>query len=171
MTSYLEGGWYSKAGRARLRTEVIDGAIDIAGTLLRSGVPIRLVLRVALKVRSLVVIADPLMHGSSQFGPSHRQRIAERLDVMTDGFPELQSFVADCVTHVSSASHMTAFYLHLIHITRMMQLLGHAIGPEIGAIIAQTAAPLAKKKTAKKKTAKKKTAKKKTAKKKAAKKK
>ena len=52
MTSYLQRGWYAdEADRTRLRTEVIDGAMDVAGMLLRAGVPAHRILRVALKVR------------------------------------------------------------------------------------------------------------------------
>lgn len=127
MTTYLEGGWYQPSARSRLRSEVIDGAMDIAGTLLRGGVPIRRVLRTAIKVRSLVVIADPLMRGTARFGPSERGIVVQKLSPYTDDYPELQGFVGDCVDQVNNAPDMTAFYLHLVHIARMMQLLDHAV--------------------------------------------
>lgn len=134
MTSYLEGGWYGRKGRTRLRTEVVDGAMDVAGMLLRAGVPSRRLLRLALKVRSLVVIADPLMLGTPRFGERDRELVNQRLALQTDGYPELQGFVADCIEHVSGAPDMTAFYLHLVHIARMMQLLSHAVGSGLGAL-------------------------------------
>ncbi len=126
MIRYLMGGWYGAKRRSRLRTEVIDGAMDIAGALSRAGVPAHHVLRIGLKVRSLVVIADPLMTGGARFGARERQAIRDRLAQSTDGYPELQSFIADCIEHVKNPSDMVAFYLHLVHITRMMQLLAHA---------------------------------------------
>ena len=45
---------------------------------------------------------------------------------MIRGLPVLQGFVADCLEHVTSAAELMAFYLHLVHITRMMQLLAVA---------------------------------------------
>ncbi|MEE8409490.1 MAG: hypothetical protein V3T05_07790 [Myxococcota bacterium] len=145
MTTYLEGGWYQPSARSRLRSEVIDGAMDIAGLLLRGSVPVRRVLRTAIKVRSLVVIADPLMRGTSRFGPSERGLIVQKLSPYTDDYPELQGFVGDCVDQVSSAPDMTAFYLHLVHIARMMQLLDHATKGGLEGIaglgIRKTAAP------------------------------
>ncbi len=132
MSHYLAGGWYAPGKRARLKTEVVDGAMDAAGMLMRAGVPPHRVLRIALKVRSLVVIADPLLRGGEPFTGAPRQRLADRLAVHTDGFPELQSFILDCLDHVASASDMTAFYLHLLHVGRMMQLIGHAVGTGLG---------------------------------------
>lgn len=133
MTSYLDGGWYVPQTRTRLRTEVIDGAMDVAGMLVRAGVPARRLLRLALKVRTLVVIADPLMRGTSRFGAAERQRVAERLSLYTDDYPELHGFVADCIEQVNGAPDMTAFYLHLVHVARMMQLLDHALHNRIAA--------------------------------------
>ncbi|MBI3180119.1 MAG: hypothetical protein HYZ27_10685 [Deltaproteobacteria bacterium] len=130
MIRYLLGGWYGAKRRTRLRTEVIDGAMDVAGALLRAGVPAHRVLRIGLKVRSLVVIADPLMTGGGRFGTRERQAIRERLAHSTDGYPELQSFIIDCIEHAKSPTDMVAFYLHLVHITRMMQLLAHATHSE-----------------------------------------
>jgi hypothetical protein len=133
MTSYLDGGWYVPQTRSRLRTEVIDGAMDIAGMLVRAGVPARRLLRLALKVRTLVVIADPLMRGTSRFAAAERANVAERLANYTDDFPALQGFVNDCIEQVNGAPDMTAFYLHLVHVARMMQLLDHAVHRGIAA--------------------------------------
>ena len=141
MTSYLQGGWYSDKDRTRMRTEVVDGAMDVAGMLIRAGVPAHRIMRIALKVRSLVVVADPLVSGGPRLGPPHRQRLADRLAVHTDGFPELQGFINDCLEHVSGPSEMTALYLHLLHVGRMMQLLGHAVGTGLSGLLGGTAPP------------------------------
>src|SRR5687768_7776410 len=63
MATYLESGWYDpRSGRA-LRTEVIDGAMDVAGVLLRAGIAPAQVQQIALKVRGYVTFADPHMTG------------------------------------------------------------------------------------------------------------
>ncbi|MBI5507405.1 MAG: hypothetical protein HY903_01510 [Deltaproteobacteria bacterium] len=128
MTRYLEGGWYSRKNRPRLKREVVDAAIDVAGMLHRAGVSAHRVMRIALKVRSLVIIANPLVSGTQSFPPRDRRQLAERLGAFSDDYPELQSFVNDCLDRVADANDMTAFYLHLVHIARMMQLLAHAAG-------------------------------------------
>ena len=127
MTRYLQGGWYDRKHRPRLKTEVIDGAMDVAGMLHRGAVPAQRVLRIALKVRSLVVLSNPLLRGTGRLSARDRAAIRERLGLYSDGYPELQSFLNDCLEHVADANDMTALYLHLIHIARMMQLLTHAI--------------------------------------------
>lgn len=127
MTRYLEGGWYDRKRRARLRTQVIDGAIDVAGMLHRAGVPAQRVTRIALKVRSLVVLTNPLKSGTSRFSDGDREAVGVKLGMFSDGYPELQSFLSDCVERIADANDMTALYLHLIHIARMMQLLTHAV--------------------------------------------
>jgi len=127
MTRYLQDGWFDRKPRPHLRTEVIDGAMDVAGMLHRAGVPAHRLLRIALKVRSQVVLSNPLIRGTSRFSKRDRVAIAQRFGLLTDGYPELQSFLNDCFDHVTEANEMTALYLHLIHIARMMQLLTHAV--------------------------------------------
>ena len=128
MTSYLQAGWYESGDRTRLRPEVLDGAMDAAGALRRAGVPVASVTRLALKVRSLVVVADPLMRGTDRFGKNEREALALAMEAVTQPYPALHGFVVDCLGHVDAASDLTALYLHLIHITRMMYLLDHATG-------------------------------------------
>jgi len=122
MTTYLSGGWYAGGGGG-LRTEVLDGAMDAAGLLHRAGVSPALVSRLALRVRSLVRVGDA---AAPEFGDDDRRILGERLEPIVGDLPELVSFVADCLDHVSGPADLMAFYLHLVHITRMMQLLSLA---------------------------------------------
>lgn len=127
MTSYLASGWFKRDGKRSLRTEVIDGAMDVAGMLARAEVPAHVLMRVALRVRGLVAIADPQMVGIARFAERERSRIQRRLEKYTDTSPELHAFVADCLERIDNVSDMMAFYLHLIHVARMMQLLDVAM--------------------------------------------
>lgn len=127
MTSYLAGGWFQSTGQKGLRTEVVDGAMDVAGLLSRAEVPAHVLMRVALRVRALVAIADPQMVGVNQFSSRERERVQKRLEKYTDISPELHAFVADCLDRVNNVGDMMAFYLHLIHVARMMQLLDVAL--------------------------------------------
>jgi hypothetical protein len=128
MATYLEAGWYDpRTGRA-LRTEVIDGAMDVAGVLLRAGIAPGLLQQIALKVRSYVTLADPHMRGGATFEERQRSSLLERLTPYVTAAPELDSFIADCVEHVSSTKDLFALYLHLVHVTRMLQLLSSALG-------------------------------------------
>lgn len=122
MTTYLSGGWYAGGGGG-LRTEVLDGAMDAAGLLHRAGVSPALVSQLALRVRSLVRVGDA---ATPEFGDDDRRILGERLEPLVGDLPELVSFVADCLDHVSGPADLMAFYLHLVHITRMMQLLSLA---------------------------------------------
>jgi hypothetical protein len=128
MTTYLSGGWYAGA-KGGLRTEVLDGAMDAAGLLHRAGVSPALVSRLALRVRSLVRVGDG---AAPDFTGDDRRILGERLDPIVGDLPELVSFVADCLDHVGRPADLMAFYLHLMHITRMMQLLALATrGPTL----------------------------------------
>jgi hypothetical protein len=127
MTSYLSHGWYTRVGRKRLRNEVIDGAIDAASMLYRAGVTPERVSGVALKVRTLATIADPPHRRLlGRFSSRDRRVLVQRLEALTDGNPPLQCFAADCLEHVYAPNDLRAFYLHLVHITNMMQLLAVA---------------------------------------------
>ena len=123
MTTYLEGGWYEAGAEKALRSEVIDGAMDIAGTLLRSEVPPEVLRRIALRVRSLVTVSDPMLRGHSSFGERERSGILLGIEPLIANRPELAAFMADCVEHVGGTTDLFALYLHLVHVTRMMQLL------------------------------------------------
>ena len=125
MITYLQGGWYTRLGKRRLRNEVVDGAIDTASMLFRAAVPPEAISSLALKIRTLASIADPphrANHGSDFLAAEHGA-LSRRLQIYTDRFPALQGFVNDCLEHVANANELRALYLHLVHITQMTQLL------------------------------------------------
>jgi hypothetical protein len=158
MATYLESGWYD--GKAGLRSEVVDGAIDVAGMLLRAGIAPGLVQQIALKVRSYVTFADPHMRGGGTIDEKAREAIIHRLTPYTTQAPELDSFMADCIEHVHGTKDLFALYLHLVHVTRMLQLLSTALvartaakrrSPKTSARPAPRASKKKKKKTARSK--------------------
>ena len=59
MTTYLKNGWFEAKDRKILRREVIDGAMDIAGTLLRADISAELLQTLALKVRTAIALSNP----------------------------------------------------------------------------------------------------------------
>ena len=125
-TAYLEAGWYESGKTTRLRTRVIDAAVDVAGSLLRDKVVPETVGRLALKVRTLLILVDPHRDGALVDLKSKRQLLEQHLNPLTDAHPTLQAFVADCLDHVESSGDLAAFYLHLLHIDRLLLLLSHA---------------------------------------------
>ena len=149
MPSYLASGWFKRDGKRSLRTEVIDGAMDVAGMLARAEVPAHVLMRVALRVRGLVAIADPQMVGIARFTERERSRIQRRLEKYTDTSPELHAFVADCLERIDNVSDMMAFYLHLIHVARMMQLLDVAMHDSLMEQVRGSISPTATKKRSK----------------------
>ena len=167
MTSYLQSGWFGTKGKKNLLTKVIDGSIDAAGMLLRSGASAKEIGQLAFRVRSLVFVADPLMEGNKELNTREQNALLDRLEPYIQHNPVLESFVHDCMEHVNNIVELRAFYLHLIHINRMLLLLGHALRQDAPASNQQPS----KRKSAKKKATKKKATKKKATKKKAAKKK
>jgi hypothetical protein len=137
MTSYLSAGWFERDGKRGLRTEVVDGAMDAAGMLLRAGVRAELVMALGLRVRALMVVADPNMLGVGQFGPTERERIASGLTPYTDRSPALHAFVSDCLERIDNLTDLMAFYLHLSHVARMIALLDAAMHKPLAAAIAK----------------------------------
>ncbi len=125
MSMYLSGGWYQPGRSGALRTEVIDGAMDAAGVLHRAGVGPQLLTRLALRVRTLLTFLDPQMRGAD-IDSEQREIIAHRLEEHADSFFELDTFIRDCLDHVQSSADLMGFYLHLVHVTRMLQLLAMA---------------------------------------------
>jgi hypothetical protein len=123
MITYLQGGWYTRMGKRRLRDEVVDGAIDTAGMLFRSVVPPEAISSLALKVRTLATLADPPHRRGMSFGEGERAALTRRLQTYTDRFPALQGFISDCLEHISNGNDLRALYLHLMHVTQMAQLL------------------------------------------------
>jgi hypothetical protein len=124
MITYLKDGWYTRMGQRRLRNEVVDGAIDTASMLFRAAVPPEAISSLALKIRALATIADPPhRRGMGSFGDAERRALTQRLQQYTDRFPVLQGFINDCLEHVGDAQELRALYLHLVHVTQMMQLL------------------------------------------------
>jgi hypothetical protein len=160
MTMYLSGGWYRSGHNGGLRTEVIDGAMDAAGYLHRAGLHPQALTTLALKVRSLMTLIDPHMTAANGLGDEQRAIVAERLASLTEQSPELHAFVSDCLDHVQSRADLLAFYLHLVHVTRMLQLLSLAkdVAPPPGPPAWRPAAPVKAKAKAKKTTRRKKTA-------------
>lgn len=170
MTSYLRAGWFDRSSgkpSRGLRTEVIDGAMDAAGFLLRANISGAQVLRLALRVRALMAIADPRMLGVPQFGDAQREQLMRGLVRHTDAAPELYAFVADCIDGVNNVTDLMAFYLHLTHVARMIELLsvavrsmpqlvpGARVAPAPKKSAASAAKPVAKNRPKKKATAKK----------------
>src|SRR5262245_16542265 len=128
MTTYLQGGWFAEGGSQALRPEVIDGAMDIAGVLVRGGVGPQVVQTIALRLRGMVRIAAPrLGSGPTGFGERELATIRNQLDVYMGETPALDSFIADCLDHVRNDRELLAAYLHLVHVNRMMQLLSAAL--------------------------------------------
>ncbi|MBC7792259.1 MAG: hypothetical protein H7Z43_01005, partial [Clostridia bacterium] len=135
MTSYLQAGWFTRGTEPKgLRTEVIDGAMDAAGILLRAGIDSATVLRLALRTRGLISIADPRMLGMPHFGDRERAQLMNGLSRHADAAPELFAFVADCIDRVDNLTDLMAFYLHLTHVARMIELLSVAVrtAPTLG---------------------------------------
>ncbi len=106
---------------------MIDGAMDAAGNLLRAGIDGATVLRLALRARGLISIADPRMLGMPHFGDRERELLKNGLARHADAAPELFAFVADCIERVDNLTDMMAFYLHLTHVARMIELLSVAV--------------------------------------------
>ena len=128
MTMYLKDGWFEVKERKALRQEVIDGAMDIAGTLLRVNVSAQLIQTLALKVRTSISIEMSSENAQTGYDQKSRDAIFERLEAYTDQSPELCSFIMDCLEHVHTQTDLLGFYLHLIHISRMLELLSAAQG-------------------------------------------
>ena len=122
MTTYLTGGWYQAGPDKSLRTEVIDGAMDAAGILHRAGIRAETVAYLALKVRASF---DPHNFAGS-LSQQKREAIARRMGDASGDSPELYSFLTDCLEHVERPNDLLAFYLHLVHVSRMLQLLSAA---------------------------------------------
>lgn len=125
MVTYLSEGWYTKLGQRRLCDGVVDGAIDTASMLFRSSVPPEAITSLALKIRTLATLVDAPHRRSVSSGLAPRDRAAlkQRLQLYTDRYPALQCFVNDCLEHVNDGTELRALYLHLVHVTQMMQLL------------------------------------------------
>ncbi len=139
MTTYLSQGWFDADAKAGLRAEVLDGAIDTAGMLHRAAIDPSVISRLALKIRGMIRFTDD---APSAFADTGREAMEGRLEPFLGDSPELRSFVADCLDHVTEPRDLLAFYLHLIHITRMMQLLVLAQrGPELGGLALAPEAP------------------------------
>lgn len=124
--TYLENGWFEPDGKQKLRSEVVDGAMDVAGMMIRAQVAPQLLHSLALKVRMSLTAIDPQMKGESDFAATAQRVLSERLEGQTEQIPELHAFVADCLEHIQTPQDLTGFYLHLVHIGRMAQLLSQA---------------------------------------------
>jgi hypothetical protein len=129
VTSYLEGGWYGANPAKGLRTQVVDGAIDVAGSLHRAGVTPEQVLRLALRVR---VAAS--LNRRGKLPPTVRAGLSEQLTADLGEAPALGEFVADCLPYVRDASELAALYAHVLQVARMMLVLTQAREAAVGAM-------------------------------------
>lgn len=130
MTTYLQHGWFESRSRKTLRKEVVDGAMDIAGALLRSKVSPEILQSLALQVRTAIALSNPQMRGLPSFGDDTRQVVFNKFDGYLDDSPELASFLMDCLDHIHTPGDLLGFYLHLIHISKMVQLLSTAVSSD-----------------------------------------
>ena len=126
MLTYLQDGWYEDGPKKRLKDEVVDGAIDSASMLLMENVPAEIIMKIALKLRMLSTVRDPMMKKNKNFGAKERHEIAYKLEKYTEDHRALHSFILDCLDHVNTSSELLALYLHLVHVMRMVQLLKHS---------------------------------------------
>ena len=74
MITYLKGGWYEPRSTSRMRTEVVDGAIDAAGMLFRAGVPVPVLASVGFKLRALVTLLTHLWMAAMCWGSVRGRR-------------------------------------------------------------------------------------------------
>ena len=141
MVAYLVDGWFAPEGPRRLRAEVVDGALDSAGFLHRAGLAAPELMRLALRVRGLTGLIDPL-HRHVHLGGQARAAAAqvagrglnqtalrlvrEQLTQASDASIELQSFVFDCLDHVTDLDALRGLFLHLAHVAHLMRLLAVA---------------------------------------------
>ena len=125
MITYLKQGWYTAEAQSRLRDEVVDGAIDTACMFFRAAVPPAAVSSLALKVRTLATLASPAHRPPDGQGLTDevRHAIGQRMRMYTDRFPVLQSFVFDCSAYLLTPQDLRALYLHLMHVSQMMQIM------------------------------------------------
>ena len=124
--TYLENGWYEAGGSGKLNAAVVDGAMDVAGGLLRAGITTDLLGSLALQLRGFFTAMDPRMDGSGEMDDRTRETILIRLDPEVDETLELSSFIRDCLDHVQDRKDLLALYLHVIHVRQMIQLLKEA---------------------------------------------
>ena len=120
MVPFLKDGWYAQGSAQGLRDAVVDGAIDGASLLFRAAVPIAGVSSLAQVVRQLSTVANPAHRPGDCLDT---QALRARLNACTAGMPPLQAYVDACLDHVHQGRDLRALYLHLQHITHMMQLL------------------------------------------------
>lgn len=133
MTAYLAEGWFARTGPRRLRAEVVDGALDSAGVLHRAGVAAQDVLTVAMRVRALSGLVDPVhrhVHlakvppsASRALPPQALAVVREQLMMATDAAIALQTFVADCLDCVADLDALRGLQVHLMHVAQIIKLL------------------------------------------------
>ena len=107
--TYLENGWYEvdnsgNLNTGKLNTSVVDGAMDVAGGLLRAGVTPDLLASLALQLRACFTALDPHMDGNRHMDDRTRDAILIRLDPEVDETPELSAFIRDCLDHVQEVA-------------------------------------------------------------------
>ena len=108
MMAYLESGWFEDGGSERLCEPVLDGAVDIAGSLYRGGVTPDEVQSLALHARSLITLLDPGMRGLEMTDKT-RQIALDRLTMTGEMSESLYAFLADAIEHVQSRRDLLGF--------------------------------------------------------------
>ena len=119
--AYLESGWFEDGGSERLSELVLDGAVDIAGSLYRGGVTPDEVQGLAVHARSLITLLDPGMRGL-EMTERTRQIALDRLTMTGEMSEALYAFLADALEHVQSRRDLLGFYLHMTHIAKLLVL-------------------------------------------------
>lgn len=139
MVAYLADGWFAANTPRRLRSEVVDGALDSAGFLHRASLDAAQVMQLALRVRALAGLLDPV-HRHVHLGRAPKrgfdagrtldspalQLLRDQLAEATDACLELQSFILDCLDHVADLDALRGLFLHLAHVAHLMRLLAVA---------------------------------------------
>jgi hypothetical protein len=124
VTTYLEGGWFAADSDA-MRAEVLDGAVEEGGALLRQGIGPEVLESLAAQARLFFAQADPQMRGV-ELKPHHLDVLRVRLRRHTADAPALEGFVDDCVDHVQEKRDLLGLYLHFVHVARVMHLFAAA---------------------------------------------
>jgi hypothetical protein len=123
MITYLQDGWYTSTGKNQLKEQVLNGAIDMASHLLKQHVDHERVLALALGVRNFLHhLQAPHVPATEVFTDKERAVLENKLIHATDTDMVLQAFVVDCFEHVHTPKELRGLYLHLMHISHMMQV-------------------------------------------------
>lgn len=133
MLSYLASGWFCPTEPTHLRAEVLDGAWDSAGLLVRAGVPVavlfalqRLLRRHEPQEAHAPGQAQPSQHNYLESGAPVQALIRAHVADCTDGHPALQGFMMDCLDAAPDSASWRGLCAHLGHIGLTMSVLSAA---------------------------------------------